>query len=52
LAGYAGRPGQVDVGTRLIGVERLAVTAHEAKGTDIQRFVDDPFDLHLHHCIT
>ncbi|MNQ80081.1 hypothetical protein D3C85_950470 [compost metagenome] len=52
LAGHPGRPGQVDVGTRFIGVERLAVTAHEAKGTDIQRFVDDPFDLHLHHCIT
>ncbi|MCY1356328.1 hypothetical protein D9M69_427750 [compost metagenome] len=52
LTGHPGRPGQVDVGTRFIGVERLAVTAHEAKGTDIQRFVDDPFDLHLHHCIT
>ncbi|MNF90083.1 hypothetical protein D3C84_726360 [compost metagenome] len=52
LAGHPGRPGQVDVGTRFIGVERLAVTAHEAKGTDIQRFVDDPFDFHLHHGIT
>lgn len=40
------------MGPGLITVEGLAVTAHEAKGTDIQRFIDDAFDLHLHHCST
>ncbi|MNP64179.1 hypothetical protein D3C76_1596570 [compost metagenome] len=40
------------MGARLVGVERLAVTAHEAEGSDIQGFVDDPFDSYLHHCIT